>query len=98
MMIYFYYYSVFGDLCTDEVIDSRAQKSSSESGFKSQIFSFFQASDNKLAMKLFGSKSALLKEKRRQQVANTWIIHPCSNFRWEAVILRLLNYQCNCIQ
>jgi len=48
---------------------------------RDQLFSFFQASDNKLAMKLFGNKNALLKEKRRQIEANTWIIHPCSNFR-----------------
>ena len=68
-------------MCTDTVIGASVSKQSYDSGFKSQIFSFFQASDNKLAMKLFGSKSALLKEKRRQQAANTWIIHPCSNFR-----------------
>lgn len=48
---------------------------------RDQLFSFFQASDNKLAMKLFGSRNALLKEKRRQQAAKSWIIHPCSNFR-----------------
>lgn len=48
---------------------------------RDQFFSFFQASDNKLAMKLFGSRNALLKEKRRQMAAKTWIIHPCSNFR-----------------
>lgn len=48
---------------------------------RDQFYSFFQASDNKLAMKLFGSRNALLKEKRRQMEAKTWIIHPCSNFR-----------------
>lgn len=53
----------------------------SEFKLRDQFYSFFQASDNKLAMKLFGSRNALLKEKRRQMAAKTWIIHPCSNFR-----------------
>ena len=53
----------------------------SEFKLRDQLYSFFQASDNKLAMKLFGSRNALLKEKRRQMAAKTWIIHPCSNFR-----------------
>ena len=38
-------------------------------------------SDNKLAMKLFGSKKGLLKERLRQQRSGHCIIHPCSNFR-----------------
>lgn len=53
----------------------------SEFKIRDQLFSFFQASDNKLAMKLFGSRNALLKEKQRQMAAKSWIIHPCSNFR-----------------
>jgi len=48
---------------------------------KDQIVSFFQVSDNKLAMKLFGNKNALLKEKLRQKSAGHWVIHPLSNFR-----------------
>ena len=48
---------------------------------KDQIISFFQPSDNKLAMKLFGNKNALMKEKLRQKAAGNWVIHPCSNFR-----------------
>ena len=48
---------------------------------KDQFVSFFQVSDNKLAMKLFGNKNALLKEKQRQKSAGHWVIHPCSNFR-----------------
>jgi hypothetical protein len=38
-------------------------------------------SDNKLAMKLFGSRKGVLKERLRQQRAGHCIIHPCSNFR-----------------
>jgi hyperpolarization activated cyclic nucleotide-gated potassium channel 2 len=41
----------------------------------------FQPTDNKLAMKLFGSKKALIQERVRQKAAGHWIIHPCSSFR-----------------
>lgn len=68
--------------------DRSAVESASPSGassatnyLKDQIGSFFQVSDNKLAMKLFGNKNALLKEKMRQKAAGNWVIHPCSNFR-----------------
>ncbi|CAF1132324.1 unnamed protein product [Adineta steineri] len=49
-------------------------------------------SDNKLAMKLFGSKKGLLKERLRQQRSGHCIIHPCSNFRfyWDLIMLILL--------
>ena len=49
---------------------------------KSYFVSMLQPSDNKLAMKLFGSKKGVLKEKLRQQEVGHWIIHPCSNFRY----------------
>ena len=52
---------------------------------KDQIISFFQPSDNKLAMKLFGNKKALMKEKQRQKAAGNWVVHPCSNFRFSAI-------------
>ncbi|XP_022236546.1 uncharacterized protein LOC111084058, partial [Limulus polyphemus] len=48
---------------------------------KIQLESLFHPSDNKLAMKLFGSKKALMKERIRQRAAGHWIIHPCSKFR-----------------
>lgn len=48
---------------------------------KNQLQALFQPTDNKLAMKLFGSKKALMKERIRQKAAGHWIIHPCSNFR-----------------
>lgn len=66
-------------------VDSKT--SSSASYLKDQIISFFQPSDNKLAMKLFGNKNALMKEKMRQKAAGNWVIHPCSNFRWVQPIL-----------
>ncbi|KAI0208618.1 hypothetical protein LSAT2_006671, partial [Lamellibrachia satsuma] len=47
---------------------------------KDQLVSFFQPSDNKLAMKLFGNRNALLKERMRQKATGNWVIHPCSDF------------------
>lgn len=48
---------------------------------KNQLQNIFQPTDNKLAMKLFGSKKALVQERVRQKAAGHWIIHPCSSFR-----------------
>ena len=65
-------------------VDSSISRSASNAAtnyLKDQIISFFQPSDNKLAMKLFGNKNALMKEKMRQKAAGNWVIHPCSNFR-----------------
>ncbi|KAL3313594.1 anaphase-promoting complex subunit Hcn1 [Cichlidogyrus casuarinus] len=45
---------------------------------KEQFLSFFQPSDNKLAMKLFGNKHALNREKNRLRQQGKWIIHPYS--------------------
>ena len=64
-----------------EVPSSPPPVSPRTSYLKDQIISFFQPSDNKLAMKLFGNKNALMKEKLRQKAAGNWVIHPCSNFR-----------------
>jgi len=48
---------------------------------KNQLQAWFQPTDNRLAMKLFGSKKALVKERIRQKTAGHWVIHPCSSFR-----------------
>lgn len=48
---------------------------------RNQLQNIFQPTDNKLAMKLFGSKKALIQERVRQKAAGHWIIHPCSSFR-----------------
>ncbi|KAK6624020.1 hypothetical protein RUM43_004666 [Polyplax serrata] len=58
------------------VVDSGKQ-----SFLKNQLQALFQPTDNKLAMKLFGSKKALMKERIRQKAAGHWVIHPCSSFR-----------------
>ena len=56
---------------------------------RDQLIALFQPSDNKLAMKLFGNKNALLKEKLRQKAVGKWVIHPCSNFRCRSLFLSL---------
>uniref|UniRef100_T1GKV4 Ion transport N-terminal domain-containing protein n=1 Tax=Megaselia scalaris TaxID=36166 RepID=T1GKV4_MEGSC len=48
---------------------------------KNQLQSWFQPTDNRLAMKLFGSRKALVKERIRQKTSGHWVIHPCSSFR-----------------
>jgi len=48
---------------------------------REMLISMFEASNNKLAMKLYGNRNALMKERLRQRAANTWVIHPCSDFR-----------------
>ena len=48
---------------------------------RNQLQNIFAPTDNKLAMKLFGSKKALMKERVRQKAIGHWIIHPCSSFR-----------------
>lgn len=56
---------------------------SSAAGYlRDQISSLFQVSDNKLALKLFGSRNALQKEKQRQKESGDFVIHPCSSFRF----------------
>ena len=45
------------------------------------FMNLLKPSDNKLAMKLFGSRKGVLKERLRQQRSGHCIIHPCSNFR-----------------
>ena len=49
---------------------------------RDQFMAFFQVSDNKLSMKLFGNRKALLRERQRQKAVGNWVVHPCSNFRW----------------
>ncbi|XP_022258753.1 potassium/sodium hyperpolarization-activated cyclic nucleotide-gated channel 2-like, partial [Limulus polyphemus] len=59
---------------------------------RNQLEALFHPSDNKLAMKLFGNKKALMKERIRQRDAGHWVIHPCSKFRfyWDLCMLFFL--------
>jgi hypothetical protein len=75
-------------ICSPENIHRNQQTIHLDSSsFKntSTIMNYFmdllKPSDNKLAMKLFGSRKGVLKERLRQQRAGHCIIHPCSNFR-----------------
>ena len=85
-------------ICSPENVRSKERRTSVDPSLKgsSSVVSYFldllQPSDNKLAMKLFGSRKGLLKERLRQQRAGHCIIHPCSNFRfyWDLIMLILL--------
>lgn len=68
-------------LPSQDNISQDQQKSSPTNFLKGQFISFFQPSDNKLAMKLFGNRRSLLREKIRHKRQGNWVIHPCSNFR-----------------
>ena len=48
---------------------------------RDQLRAMFHVADNRLAMKMFGSHNALLKEKQRQKAVGNFVIHPCSTFR-----------------
>ncbi|XP_076681737.1 hyperpolarization activated cyclic nucleotide gated potassium channel Ih isoform X2 [Andrena cerasifolii] len=60
--------------------------------FRNQLQAMFHVTDNKLAMKLYGSQKGLMKERIRQEAAGHWVIHPCSSFRfyWDLCMLLLL--------
>ncbi|CAI2725598.1 unnamed protein product [Schistosoma spindalis] len=80
---------------TDHETDSLLSQDDKPGGsfhLKEQFFAFFQPTGNKLAMKLFGTKLALDRERLRQEQQGDWIIHPCSNFRfyWDLIMLLLL--------
>jgi len=70
-----------GPSTTARIVTRTGNTATSTSSLRDQITSFFQVSDNKLAMKLFGNKSALEKEKLRHKAVGHWVIHPCSDFR-----------------
>lgn len=52
-----------------------------QSFIKKRLWTMLEPNDNKLSLKLFGSKRGILKEKRRLKAAGFFIIHPCSSFR-----------------
>ena len=56
---------------------------------RNQLQNIFAPTDHKLAMKLFGSKKALMKERVRQKEIGHWIIHPCSSFRLNFSLLKM---------
>ncbi len=64
----------------DKNSERKNTKAKSCFNFQNCFSNMLEPSDNKLAMKLFGSKKGVLKEKLRQKNAGHWVIHPCSNF------------------
>uniref|UniRef100_T1JIT6 Ion transport N-terminal domain-containing protein n=1 Tax=Strigamia maritima TaxID=126957 RepID=T1JIT6_STRMM len=77
----------------EELGPGMSSSSESKPSFiRNQLQNLFQPTDNKLAMKLFGSKKNLMKERIRQKQSGHWIIHPCSSFRfyWDLCMLLLL--------
>ncbi|XP_050423418.1 potassium/sodium hyperpolarization-activated cyclic nucleotide-gated channel 1 isoform X2 [Adelges cooleyi] len=59
---------------------------------RGRLSAVFEPSCNRLSMKIFGSKKAVLKERYRQRSLGVWVIHPCSKFRfyWDLCMLLLL--------
>lgn len=49
-----------------------------------QFSSMLQPGVNKFSLRMFGSQKAVEKEQERVKSAGNWIIHPYSDFRWEA--------------
>jgi hypothetical protein len=66
---------------TKSIIEDDSEAKAPYSFVKSYFVNMLQPADNKLAMKLFGSKKGVLREKKRQLEVSHWIVHPCSNFR-----------------
>ena len=60
---------------------------------------FHASPDNKLAIKLFGSKKGVLLEKKRQdRGCRKWMVHPYSHFRYynsEFILLAMVCYYYN---
>ena len=52
------------------------------SGAERKLRSLFHVSDNRIALKLFGSRRGIMKEEERLKNCQHWVIHPCSKFRW----------------
>ena len=68
-------------ICYDIFFRNSVSSESKPGWVRNQLQNIFAPTDNKLAMKLFGSKKALMKERVRQKAIGHWIIHPCSSFR-----------------
>ncbi|XP_025420254.1 potassium/sodium hyperpolarization-activated cyclic nucleotide-gated channel 1 isoform X2 [Sipha flava] len=61
-------------------------------GVLARLHTVFEPSMNRLSMKIYGSKKAVVKERLRQRSLGVWVIHPCSKFRfyWDLCMLLLL--------
>lgn len=49
---------------------------------KKKVHGLFHVWDNRLAMKMFGSRNGIQREEERRKNLKHWVIHPCSKFRY----------------
>lgn len=75
-------------------LDTRQPKTKSPSSFNMRIKGWLQPMDNKMNMKVFGSRKAMAEEVLRYKKAG-WIIHPTSALRFEIIpsLLRKKRYE-----
>ena len=81
-----------GEVAAEEPSSQTEGDGDMTTGLKEQIYSFFQATDNKLSLKLYGNRGAVLREKVRQQLVGQFIVHPCSDFRCDLNLSLLYFY------
>ena len=58
-----------------------ASRTSRLNGRQKIARNLFHVWDNRLSMRLFGSKRKIREEQERQEGYSHWVIHPCSKFR-----------------
>lgn len=69
------------DMDDDQISDHEPDGSWTVAGVFRKVF--HASPDNKLAIKLFGSKKGVLLEKKRQdRGCRKWMVHPYSHFRY----------------
>lgn len=68
---------------TNKTAISQTQSSRSYAipGVEKKLKSLFHVPDNRVTLKLFGSKNGIQKEEERRKNCRHWVIHPCSKFR-----------------
>ena len=71
------------------ILEPRQPKTKSPSSFNVRLKGWLQPMDNKMNMKVFGSRKAMAEEVLRYKKASGWIIHPTSAFRFEIIIVYL---------
>ncbi len=57
--------------------------------------SLFNVWNNKLTLRLFGTKKKILEEQQRQENISHWVIHPFSKFRYSQVMINACNKCCH---
>lgn len=64
--------------------DGKRRRHRPRNAMLSRFQAVFEPSTNRLSMKIYGSKKAVLKERLRQRSMGVWVVHPCSKFRYIA--------------